>query len=158
MSWSRRALVPALLALSACGLAPVYAPGGPADGLRGRIDAAAPEDQEGFFYVRRIEERLGPPSPAADLRLEADLYVEEDAVGFLPDGSISRYDVLGRVDWRLLRGGEVVAQGREGGFTGYSATSTTVATTVASRDARRRLMVMLADRTVAAIYAAAPLP
>ena len=35
--------------------------------------------------------------------------------------------------------------GHERGFSSYAATSTTVATTSARRDARRRLMVILAD-------------
>jgi LPS-assembly lipoprotein len=37
-------------------------------------------------------------------------------------------------------------RGSERSFTSYSATSTTVATIFAQRDARRRLMVIIADR------------
>ena len=72
------------------------------------------------------------------------------ATPFLPDGTISRYNVSGRVDWRLTRliDGTELLTGSERGFTGYSATSTTVATISARRDARRRLMVILADRVL----------
>ena len=110
---------------------------------------AAPADEEGFALVEQLEKRLGQPA-AADLALTAGIYISEQALGFLPDGSISRYNVSGRVDWRLTRitDGSLVLSGSERSFTSYSATSTTVATIFAQRDARRRLMVILADRIV----------
>ncbi len=149
---SRRVAILGLVALSGCGFAPVYAPGGSADGLRGRIDVVPPSDEEGFALVRRFEDRLGQPQ-GADLKLTADIAISEDSVGFLPNGSISRYNVLGQVRYKLARAddGETVLTGSEQSFTSYSATSTTVATIAARRDARRRLMVILADRIVADI-------
>ena len=115
---------------------------------------AQPRDEEGFALVKRLEDRLGLPQ-TPDLALSADIRVTEDAVGFLPDGEISRYNVVGQVDWRLVRrsDGASVASGREKSFTSYSATSTTVATSFAQRDARRRLMVILADRIVTDLIA-----
>ena len=156
-SFDRRTFLLSLTALAACGFEPVYAPGGVADGLRGRIDFASPVDEEGFALVRRLEERLGTPQ-GADLSLTADIRITEDQVGFLPDGTISRYNVLGDVTWTLSRltSGERVASGREQSFTSYGATSTTVATLVAQRDARRRLMVILADRIVADLLVLEP--
>lgn len=138
------------LTLAGCGFTPVHAPGGAASDLRGRIDVAAPSDEEGFALVQRLEDRLGLPQ-GADLALTANIRISEDAVGFLPDGEISRFNVIGRVNWQLTAkgGGEDVASGSETSFTSYSATSTTVATTFAQRDARRRLMIILADRIVA---------
>lgn len=140
-----------LLALAGCGFTPVYGtgPDGQASTLRGRIDVAVPDDEEGFALVKRLEDRLGLPE-AADLSLTAEIRVSEEAVGFLPDGEISRFNVIGQVDWRLAQigSGAGVAAGSERTFTSYSATSTTVATSFAQRDARRRLMVILADRIV----------
>ena len=52
--------------------------------------------------------------------------------------------------------GAVVTQGNVGGFTGYSATGSTVATTAARTDAQDRLMVILADQIVTRLIAAAP--
>ena len=155
-SSSRRAFLLSLTALSACGFSPVYAPGGQAHDLRGRIAIAAPSDEEGFALVERLEERLGQPR-GADLVLTAGILLDEEAVGFLPDGSISRYNISGRVVWRLTRAtdGTQVLAGDERSFTSYAATSTTVATTFAQRDARRRLMVILADRVVQDILARA---
>lgn len=148
-SSDRRVFLFGLTALAGCGFEPVYAPGGQAEGLRGRVRIAAPADEEGYALVERLEQRLGQPG-AADLSLIADIYVSEEAVGFLPDGSISRYNVSGRVDWRLSRvtDGTEVLSGSERAFSSYSATSTTVATIFARRDARRRLMVIIADRMV----------
>lgn len=146
-SFNRRALLLGLTGLAGCGFQPVYAPGGPADGLRGRIEIAAPADEEGYALVERLEERLGLPQ-GADLGLTANIFIGEEEVGFLPDGTISRYNVSGRVDWRLTRlsDGTEVLSGSERSFTSYAATSTTVATIFARRDARRRLMVIIADR------------
>lgn len=146
-SYNRRTLLLSLTALTACGFEPVYGPGGQAEGLRGRIAVAAPADEEGYALVERLEQRLGQPS-GADLALAADIYISQEAVGFLPDGSISRYNLTGRVDWRLTRqtDGTEVLRGSERSFTSYAATSTTVATIAAERDARRRLMVIIADR------------
>ena len=150
-SFDRRACLLSLTALAGCGFTPIYGTGpeGQASTLRGRIDVAAPKDEEGFALAKRLEDRLGLPE-AADLNLTAQIRLREDSLGFLPDGEISRFNVIGQVDWQLVRLGDgaQVASGSERSFTSYSATSTTVATTFAQRDARRRLMVILADRIV----------
>ena len=136
--------------LAACGFEPVYGPGGDARDLRGRIAFLPPVDEEGFALVRRLQDRLGRPEQG-DLTFAADIYISEEAVGFLPDNSISRYAVQARIDWTLEQGETVVLSGSDRSFTGYSATSTTVATLVAQRDARERAMVLIADRIVADI-------
>ncbi len=153
-SSDRRVFLLGLAALTGCGFEPVYAPGNRADGLRGRIDIAEPADEEGFALVRRLEDRLGQ-SGGGDLTLNAEIRLDEEAVGFLPDGSISRYNVLGQVSWSLNDGAGQRLSGSERSFTSYSATSTTVATIVAQRNAHERLMIVLADRIVADILAGA---
>ena len=156
-SFDRRAVLLSLTALAGCGFTPIYGtePAGQNRDLRGRIDVAGPKDEEGFALVKRLEERLGAPE-AADLALTAQIKLREESLGFLPDGEISRFNVIGQVDWQVSRvgGGVQVASGSERSFTSYSATSTTVATTFAQRDARRRLMVILADRIVADLLVA----
>lgn len=162
MSWSesskqttRRALLlGGASLLAACGFEPVYGPGGTAQTLSGRIEVLPPADEEGRALSRRLEDRLGLPE-APDLTLAADIFISEEELGVLPDGSISRYNVVGRVDWSLTRDGETVLSGSEQSFTAYSATSTTVATIIAQRNARERLMILLADRITADIYARA---
>ncbi|MDD9923491.1 MAG: LPS assembly lipoprotein LptE [Boseongicola sp.] len=153
-SFDRRVFLLSLTALAGCGFEPVYAPGSVTRDLRGRIAFLPPSDEEGFALVNRLEERLGRPE-AADLTLAASIKIREQAVGFLPDGSISRYNVLGELPWQITDGDTVVLDGREESFTSYSATSTTVATRAAQRNARERLMVILADRVVTSIMAQA---
>ncbi len=152
--FDRRAVFLSLTALAGCGFTPVFGPEGRESDLRGRIDVAVPDDEEGFTLVKRLEERLGLPQ-AADMSLIAGIRISEQAVGFLPDGEISRFNVIGQVDWRLadIGDGAGIASGSERSFTSYSATSTTVATTFAQRDARRRLMIILADRIVTDLLA-----
>lgn len=155
MSWSdRRTLLIGLAALAGCGFEPAYAPDGVAYDLRGLISIAAPEDEQGWALVRRLEERLG--DEAGPYILTADIFLDEEAVGFLPDGTITRYTVQGAVQWRLLDGDRELARGEERSFTGYSATSTTVATIFARRDAEERLTTILADRVVADLIRTAP--
>ena len=162
MSWSetsnrttRRALLlGGASLLAACGFEPVYGPNGAAKDLSGRIEVLPPIDEEGRALTRRLEERLGVPE-APDLLLDADIFITEEQLGVLPDGSISRYNVIGRIDWSLNDGAETVLTGSEQSFTAYSATSTTVATIIAQRNARERLMSLLADRITADIFARA---
>ena len=145
-SLSRRWFLLGGFALSACGFTPVHGPDGTARKLRGRIAIAAPADEEGFALVRRLEDRLGEPINP-DLMLTADILINEESLGFLPDGELSRFSVEGKVDWAIAdASGNQIASGSEQSFTSYSATSTTVATAFAERDARRRLMIILADR------------
>ena len=153
-SFERRTFLLSFAALAGCGFEPVYAPGAAGEDLRGRIDVLPPADEEGFTLVNRLEERLGAPE-APDLLLTAEIRISEEAVGFLPDGTISRFNVLGQVPWSLMRGETEVLSGVERSFTSYSATSTTVATITAQRSARDRLMIIVADRITATILAEA---
>lgn len=150
----RRTALLGLLALSGCGFAPVYGTGGQGTALRGRVSVVDPADEEGFALYNRLKDRLGAVS-VIEYELAASMQISEEEVGFLPDGEISRVNVIGRVDWTLteLASDQQVLDGRAQSFTSYSATSTTVATTIAQRDARRRLMVILADSIVADLLA-----
>ena len=144
-----------LLALSACGFSPVYAPGSDALDLRGAVLVEAPDTEEEFAFTGRIEERLGRASaPRYDLGFDLDTEV----VGLAIDGSnnITRFNLEGRLDWALLSDGATVREGRETAFTSWSATGSTISTLESERDARRRLMVILADRVVARLLADAP--
>ncbi len=140
-------MVSAFCALAACGYEPALAPGGSAETLRGSIVIADPSDVEGFALVRALEERLGQ-AQSPSYRLDANIRIADEGVGILPDQTITRFQVSGIVDYELsaLDTGERVSSGRVANFTSYSATSTTVATTAAQRDAEQRLMVTLAEQ------------
>lgn len=149
-SSDRRAfLTLAALALAGCGFTPALGPDGSAEALRGQITFDEPADLEGFELVRALEARLGLPNDPR-YRLGADIRISDESVGILPDQTITRFNVLGRVDYRLteIATGATVASGQVTNFASYSATATTVATTSARRDARDRLMVALADQIV----------
>ncbi len=155
MWWSdRRAFLLGLAALPACGFEPVYGPNSQTTALIGKIDVAPPSDEEGFQLVSRLKARLG--EDGGPWLLTAAIELDEEAVGILPDGTITRYNVEGAVAWQLSDGEIVLTSGREESFTSYTATSTTVATIFARRDANTRLMTILADRIVAELLRTAP--
>jgi len=156
-SSDRRAfLTLSALALAGCGFTPALGPEGSAVALRGRVAIDEPSDIDGFELVRALEAELGAPETAL-YRLSADIRVADEGVGVLPDQTITRFNVLGLVDYRLTKisTGETVASGQVKNFTSYAATSTTVATTSAQRNARDRLMVILADQIATELALAA---
>jgi LPS-assembly lipoprotein len=155
----RRAFLLLPLALAACGFTPVYAPGGTASALRGRVRVKAPEDRNAYLLVQELEQQLGrATAPAYDLTFDVTTVAEGQAV--TAEGDITRYSLLGQVKYELRPTGsdQVVATGSVDNFTGYSATGTTVEALAAERDAQERLMKILADQVVTRLYATAALP
>lgn len=152
MWWSRTLFF--VLAVSACGFEPVNT--GPASALRSSVAIAEPEDRNAFLLVQRLEERLGRSSIPA-FALDHTIRVSAKSLGIDAEGDVRRFNLVGQVDWTLreIETGEVRASGVVENFTGYSATGTTVATLTAERDARQRLMVILADQIVQRIQAQA---
>lgn len=161
---SRRALL-AGLALSACGFTPVYAPGGPAGELSGRIRLDPPRDEAGYLLVRHFEERMGRAGPGAPYRVAARIGIDEEGLGITAARDITRFRLVGTLEYALsdARSGSVLQQGRITDFTGYSApvfnarretiAGNPVTIRAAERDATERLMTMLADRLVARLLA-----
>jgi LPS-assembly lipoprotein len=155
LSSSRRSVL-VLLALAGCGFKPALGTGGAARGLMGSVRAADPKDQLDFDFVRRIEDRFGRPS-AAVYDLTYVIKTVAEGVAITGEGAITRYKLTGSVNWTLTRAadGMRMAGGREGSFTAYSATGSTVAGLAAKEDAARRLMVILADQIVTQLMVAA---
>lgn len=158
-SFDRRSLLILPLALVACGFTPVYGPGGTGSALRGRVLVQEPDAPDDYILVRTLEDRLGrATAPAYDLGYTLTTETEGQAV--TATGETTRYSLVGQVDYTLTdrASGTVVASGRVQNFTGYSATGSTVETLAGERDARERLMTILADQIVTRIYATADLP
>jgi len=167
MSFSRRSLLALLMALPACGFTPAYGPGGAATGLRGSIRVDEPSDAEGYYLARRLEERLGQAS-APQYRLSASLALGQSGLGITPDQDITRYRIRGELTWALrnLATDTIVTDGMVRNFTAYSApvfdntrgsiAGNTVSVLTAERDARERLMTILADQLVSRLIATAP--
>ncbi len=157
-SFDRRSVLLMPLALAACGFEPVHAPGGSGDALYGRIRVDAPEGVNTYLLVRRLEERLGR-AQAPDYRLSVVLTVGSQGQAITASGDITFFSVSGTARYRLLRlaDGAEVASGAVDNFTGYSATGTAAETLAAERDARERLMVILADQMARDLYMTADL-
>lgn len=165
MSWSRRALIAALL-VGACGFTPVYGPGGPGQALRGQIAVAPPTDEGAYVLVRQLEDRLGlPTAPLYDLT--ADIQTDREGLGVTPDQETTRLQIVGIARYRLTdrATGDILSEGQERNFTSYSApvfaqnratvAGNTVSIRAAREAARDRLMVILADQIVARLLATA---
>ena len=157
MSFSKRAfLFTATAALTACGFTPVYAPGGAAEGLRGSLLVAAPENRNAFVLVRQLEQRLSQPQNAPYL-LSYKITTTRQGVGITPAQETTRYNVLGRLDYTVTDRATktVVARDKVENFTGYSATGSIVSTISATEDAEERLMIILADQLISRLIATA---
>ncbi|MDR5652393.1 LPS assembly lipoprotein LptE [Ruixingdingia sedimenti] len=142
------------LPLAACGFAPAYGPGGAGAALHGAVRMAEPRDENAWELVVRLEERLGRAA-APRYALDYTVTTEKIGAGITPSRAITRYTMTGAATFRLTESatGTVVAEGRVEGFTGWSATGSTVATLTAEEDARVRLMRILADRIVTRLLA-----
>ena len=157
--WSpdRRGVLLGLLAVSglaACGLSPVYGPGGGGGRLFGKVRPRDPDTPLDFVFNRRLAERLGPEDAAVydlDYRISAGVVAQ----AITPDEVTTRYSLNGTADFALTGpGGAVITQGRVSSFTSYSTTGTTISTLAAEGDARERLALMLADQVVTRLLAA----
>lgn len=146
-----------LATLAACGFTPSYGPQGGASLLQGRLRVDDPLDRDAYLMTQQIESKLGRGA-VADYGLSIAITTGETRKAVRADNITLRFNITGKATYALrdLATGAVVNTGTVQNFTGYSATSTTVATMAASRDARERLMVILADMITAKLIAAAP--
>jgi LPS-assembly lipoprotein len=144
---SRRALILMPLAILACGFTPVFAPNG--GDMMGKVAAKAPTTRNDFELVKQLELRLGRPDAAA-YALDYTIRTETVSLGFTTSGDITRYNLLGTLDWTLTdpTNGTVLDKGQAKSFTAWSATGSTAAAQTVEADASRRLMRVLADQLV----------
>lgn len=154
-SFSRRSLLILPLALAACGFSPVYGTRGAGGALQNSVEVAEPDDVDGYLVTRRLEERLGRAT-VPTYRLSLNISTKRDSLAVNSESNINRFNLIGTARYQLVEQatGQVVTSGSVDNFTGSSATGTTVATLAAERDARERLMVLLADQIVARLLTA----
>ena len=162
MSWFNRKLLLVIpLVLSACGFQPVYGTGGTGSALRGKVEVSAPDDVESYWLVQNLEERLGrSASSASDYDLAVKVSTTQQGQAITASNEITRYSIIGTANYTLTNkaSGQIVASGQVDNFTGYSATGSTVETLAGERDARNRLMTILADQITTQLYSTADLP
>lgn len=148
-------------ALGGCGFTPAYGPNGSARALQSAIRIDEPATQDQYQVTRRFEERMGAAGPDAPYTLGLKIKVTEDTLGKTSAGVTTRFQLIGRLRYSLRHAGEKTAfqTGEVRSFTGYSATGSVAATLAAERDARKRLMTILADQLVdRMVLASADLP
>lgn len=140
------------LAVAACGFTPVYGPQGTGSALHGRILVQEPDDSDSYALVKVLEQRLGRGG-SREYDLNFILTTRAEGQAITATNVITRYSLVGKVDYSLVRlsDDKVVNSGTVENFTGYSATGSTVDTLAAERDARERLMTILADQITARI-------
>lgn len=143
------------LAVSACGFSPVYGPEGDAGVLQNNVQVVEPNEVDAYLMTRRLEERLGrATTPTYSLQLNVS--TQRNALAVDGTNNINRFNLVGTARYSLVNQttGQVVTSGSVNNFAGSSASGTTVATLAAERDARQRLMVLLADQIVAQLVTA----
>ena len=147
---NRRLFLISCLALVGCGFEPVYGPNG-GQALRNAVLVQAPADKDEYEFVRAIELQLGQATNQA-FTLAFELNVENELVVVSTAQELTRFSVVGNATYTLRDlNNAVVDTGTVQSFTSYSATGSTLSTDQSERDARRRLMVILADKVVTQI-------
>lgn len=152
----RSALAPlACLALTACGLSPMYAGSGSASVAQGlaAVDVPAIPGQGGWLVRNALQNRLGianagggstAPAYRLDVRLDDSL----EALGVLNDDTISRERRILRARYQLIdtASGEVLLDATAGSDAGIDVVSSEYATIAAEQKALENLALELAEQ------------
>lgn len=153
---TRRALILlAALALSACGLQPLYGGGSasPVAAALRSVEVAPIDGQAGWLVHHKLKERLGAAgeSAAPAYRLEVELDDNITGFGIRGDRAVTRERRTLRARYRLvdLSGGGVVLDATAGSDAGIDVVSSEYATIAAEQTALERLSEVVADQIVA---------
>ena len=144
----------AALALTACGLQPLYGGGAssPVAATLRSVEVAPIDGQVGWLVHNKLTERLGTTgATAAAYRLEVELDDNITGFGIRGDRAVTRERRTLRARYRLvdLSGGGVVLDATTGSDAGIDVVSSEYATVAAEQTAVERLSEVLADQIVA---------
>ena len=148
-------LVPLTLALSACGLQPMYAGGGSgavAQGLAA-VDVPAIEGKAGWLVRNALQDRLGSHgtgSSSARYRLDVRLDDRLESLGLLSNDTIGRERRTLRARYQLvdLGSGEIMLDASAGSDAGIDVVGSEYATIAAENTALENLSQEIADQIV----------
>ena len=146
----------ASLALSACGLRPMYAGGGSgavAQGLAG-IEVPAIEGRTGWLVRNALTDRFqAGAAAAARYRLDVRLDERLEGLGVLGNNSISRERLTLRARYQLVdaASGSVLLDATDSTDAGIDVVSSEYAVIAAEQSAEERLAKDLADRITARV-------
>jgi LPS-assembly lipoprotein len=138
----------ALLALTACGFKPMYAPTTGGDPLIGAVSVPEVPGKAGHAFRTELVRQLAAESAGSTTK-RLDITVTEVVapLGLRVDESASRADLILRSDYRLLDdGGRELAKGRITATASYDVPLSAYGAAAAQDDARERAGVMLAQR------------
>jgi LPS-assembly lipoprotein len=148
------AVLAALLALTGCGLHPMYAGGGDgavAQGLAA-VDVAPIEGRAGWLVRNALRDRLAQTGSTAEPRYRLDVLLDDKLEGFglLTDETVGRERRTLRARYQLvdLSSGNIVVDASAGSDAGIDVVSSEFATIAAEQTALENLAVEVADRIV----------
>lgn len=146
-------LAATLMALSACGLQPMYAGGGNSTVAQGlaAVDVPAIPGRDGWLVRNALTDRLGVAGQATpQYRLDVRLDDSLEALGVLGDDTISRERRILRARYQLvdLASGEILLDASAGSDAGIDVVSSEYATIAAEQTALENLARDVADRIV----------
>ena len=146
--------VAAALALSSCGLRPLYGGGARSDvaQMLGSVSVAPIEGQSGWLVRNKLIDRLGSGTAAAPAyRLEIRLDDNLSAFGIRGDRAATRERRTLRARYQLvsLATGSVVVDATAGSDAGIDVVSSEYATVAAEQSALEQLADIVADQIVA---------
>ena len=145
-------LLAAALALSACGLRPMYDGGGsgPVAGSLRAIQVQAIPGKAGWLMHKALVQRLGENESDAIYRLEVELDDNITGFGIRGDSAATRERRTLRARYRLveLSTGAVVLDATAGSDAGIDVVSSQYATVAAEQTALERLSDVVADQMV----------
>lgn len=149
-------LLAGALALSGCGLRPLYSGGasGPVQSVLSQIQVAPIEGQSGWLVSNALRDRLSlGQNDAARYRLEVRLDERIAGLGVRSDDSVSRERLTLRARYQLvdLSNGTVVLDATAGSDAGIDVVGSEYATIAAERTALERLSGIVADQIVARV-------
>lgn len=141
----------ASLALTACGLSPLYPGGASAGAAQGlaAVDVPAIQGRGGWLVKNALDARLGVAGQATpQYRLDVRLDDSLEALGVLNDDTISRERRILRARYQLvdLATGAVLLDATAGSDAGIDVVSSEYATIAAEQKALENLAVDVADR------------
>ena len=144
----------AIVALSACGLQPMYVGGGNGAGSRGLagIEVSAIEGKAGWLMRNALNDRLQAHGKdgAARYRLDVRLDDKIEGLGLLSDDTIGRERRTLRARYQLvdLVSGAILLDATAGADAGIDVVSSEYATVQAENKALENLSLEVADRIV----------
>lgn len=145
-----------LLALTGCGLQPMYAGGGSgaiAQGLAG-IEVPAIEGRTGWLVRNALNDRFSAGGSAAPrYRLDVRLDEKLEGLGVLGNDSVARERLALRARYQLVEiaTGAIVLDATDGTDAGIDVVSSDYAVIAAEQTAEERLAKDLADRVTARV-------